>query len=154
MITEVQASNGRYVRTTTHFTPDAAFVTEVYYRLVYGGLRLEEQYNPDPPVPQLRFPLRAGREWKASWKAGTSGDYHARVTGVEAVSVGGASVDAYRIETLTNFRGELEGKASIVMWVDPATRAVVRTKGALNLRASYGSYNTTFETTLASAPGY
>lgn len=154
VVTEVKTSNGRYVRTTMHFTPGAASVTEIYYRLVYEGLQLQEQYNPDPPVPQIRFPLRAGREWSASWKADTSGDYHARVTGMESVKAGGRTVEAYRIETLTNFRGELAGKASIVMWFDPVTKAVVRTNGALNLRASYGSYNTTFETALDSAPGY
>jgi hypothetical protein len=154
VVTEVKSSNGRYVRTTTHFTPGAAFVNEVYYRLVYEGLQLEEQYNPDPPVPQLRFPLKEGRAWKASWKADTSGDYSARVTGMERVDVGSTVVDAFRIETLMSFRGELNGKASVVMWVDPSTRAVVATSGVLDLRASYGSYNTNFETTLRSAPGY
>lgn len=154
VVTEVQSSNGRYVRTTMHFTPDAGFVTEVYYRLVYEGLTLQEQYNPDPPVPQFRFPLRVGREWGASWKAGTSGDYHARVTGIDDVEVGGRAVEAFRIETITNFRGDLKGRGSIVMWFDAATRSIVRTSGALNLSASYGSYNTSFETTLKSAPGY
>lgn len=154
VVTEVESGNGRYVRTTTHFTPDAAFVTEVYYRLVYGGLTLQERYEPDPPVPQIRFPLRPGNEWDATWKADTSGDYHARVTGTDTVSVGGTAVDTYRIETRTNFRGELDGKASVVMWFDARTRALVATTGALNLSASYGSYNTNFETTLKSAPGY
>jgi hypothetical protein len=154
VVTEVESSNGRYVRTTMHFTPDAGFVTQVYYRLVYEGLTLHEQYDPDPPVPQFRFPLKVGREWDASWKAGTSGDYHARVTDVENVDVGERSVEAFRIETLTNFRGDLKGRGSIVVWFDAATRAIVRTNGALNLEASYGSYNTNFRTTLKSAPGY
>jgi hypothetical protein len=153
VITEVE-SNGRYVRTTMHFTPQAGFVNEVYYRLTYEGLTLQERYNPDPPVPQLRFPLRTGRVWKASWEAGTSGDYRASVTGIERMDVGGRTIDAFRIETTTSFRGDLDGKASIVTWIDPATRALVATNGALNVRASYGSYNTTFQTTLRSAPGY
>ena len=104
-------------------------------------------------APSVKL-MRAGREWKASWKAGTSGDYRARVTGVDALKVGGKTIDAYRVETLTNFRGDLKGKASIVTWVDAKTRAIVATNGALNLSASYGSYNTNFETSLRSAPGY
>jgi hypothetical protein len=154
VVQEARMSDGRYVRTTLHFTPKAAFVTDVYYKLVYQGFDITEEYAPDPPVPSIRFPLAAGKSWTAEWSADTSGDYRARVTGAETIPVGGTSVRAYRIETLAHFRGEYRGKASVVIWVDPATRAIVQTNGAMELKASYGGYNTTFETRLKSAPGY
>ena len=43
---------------------------------------------------------------------------------LERVDVGGTAVDAFRIETLMNFRGELNGKASVVMWIDPAKQLI------------------------------
>jgi hypothetical protein len=154
VVQTARMSEGRLVRTTLHFTGEAAFVTDVYYRLQYNGFDLSEEYRPDPPVPSIRWPLADGKAWSASWSADTSGDYHARVAGVEAVPVGDSTVDAYRIETLTHFRGEYKGKASAVIWVDPDTKAIVATSGALDLSASYGSYNTTFETRLKTGPGY
>ena len=154
VVQEAHMSEGRFVRTTIHFTSEAAFVTEVYYRLQYRGFDISEEYRPDPPVPSVRFPLSDGKEWSATWSADTSGDYRARVAGTEAVAVGGHTVEAYRIETLTHFRGEYKGKASVVIWFDPRTKSIVQTNGALDLKAAYGSYNTTFQTRLQSAPGY
>ena len=154
MVQTARMSEGRVVRTTLHFTNEAAFVTDVYYRLQYEGFDLSQEYRPDPPVPSIRWPLETGEEWSATWSADTSGDYHARVTGVDEVRVGDATVGAFRIETLAHFRGEYKGKASAVVWVDPKTKAVVATNGALELRATYGNYNTTFRTRLASGPGY
>lgn len=154
VVQEARMSEGRIVRTTLHFTGAAAFVTDVYYRLQYQGFDLSEEYQPDPPVPSVRFPIAAGNEWSAKWSADTSGDYHARVTGVDQVTVGDRTVDAYRIETLSHFRGEYKGKGSVVIWFDAASKTIVRTNGALDLKASYGSYQTTFETRLKSAPGF
>lgn len=154
VVQEAHMSDGRYVRTKLHFTPEAAFVTDVYYKLVYRGFNITEEYAPDPPVPSVRFPLSEGKQWDATWSADTSGDYHARVAALEQVDVNGKAVDAYRIETLTHFRGEYDGKASVVLWFDVQSKTIVRTNGALSLKASYGSYSTTFETTLKSAPGY
>lgn len=154
VVQEARMSDGRYVRTTLHFTPEAAFVTDVYYKLVYQGFDITEEYAPDPPVPSIRFPLADSKSWTAKWSADTSGDYRARVTGAETIPVGGKSVRAYRIETLAHFRGEYRGKASVVIWFDPATKTIVQTNGAMELKASYGGYNTTFETRLKSAPGY
>lgn len=152
VIQEARSSDGRDVRTSLHFTPEAAFITDVYYKLDYRGFTVSEEYAPDPPVPSIRFPLERGKSWSATWDADTSGDYHATVGAPQEISVGGRSVRAYRIETLTHFRGEYKGKASVVVWFDPESKAIVKTSGALSLSASYGSYRTAFETTLRSAP--
>ncbi len=141
-------------RTTTRYTASAAAITEVYVRFAYSGYTFDQTYRPRPPVQSLRFPLRAGDSWSGSWRGKVSGSYSAQVVGREVVTVSGAGVDAMKVQTRTNFRGDFSGRANATVWVDPRTRAVVRTAGNLRVESTYGSYETGFATSLLSGPGY
>jgi len=154
VLSEIRGPGDRLFQTTTVYSHQKASVTRVYVRMAYEGFVFENEYQPAPPVEILRFPLRAGDSWSGSWKAETSGSYTAQVVGRETISVGGRDVAAFKVSTDTTFRGEFEGTSDAQVWVDPQTRAVLRTSGLLRLKTNLGGYNTAFQTDLVSGPGY
>jgi hypothetical protein len=154
VVTEARASDSRFVRTTTRHTAQGAFVTDVYLKFDYEGVSFNNSYQPRPPVETLRLPLRAGMRWAGEWEDKTSGNYQIRVGEKEAVSVGGRSVQAFRLHTVTHFRGEFDGSAIVTVWIDPATLAPVKTMGNLDVKSFFGEYRSEFSATLSSAPGY
>lgn len=154
VVTEMKASRSRMSRTTTRYTRGGAFVTEVYVRFTYAGYTFEQTYRPSPQVEALRFPLTTGSSWSGSWKGKVSGSYSVSVGGRETVRAAGRTVEAIRVETSTRFRGDFKGRANATVWVDPRTKALVKTAGNLNVASAYGRYATGFATTLSSGPGY
>ena len=154
VISEIRASDNRLVRTTATYTRADALITQVYARFSYEGFTFEETYRPEPPVESLRFPLQEGSSWSGRWKARTSGDYEVDVIGTEQISVGGSTVRAFKLSSVTNFEGEFDGTAKALIWVDPATKAMVKTTGKLDLQSAFGRYITEFTNVLRSGPGY
>ncbi len=154
VVSKAEASDNRMVRTTATFTRSKSLVTNVYARFAYEGFTFENTYQPEPPVEALRFPLERGAAWSGRWRDSTSGTYEVRVLGTELVSVGGASVNAFKLETVTEFSGEFEGSARSVVWLDPASKVVVKTTGKVELESAFGRYITEFENELRSGPGF
>ena len=154
VISETSSSDDRVLRTTTDYTRAGALITDVYTRLTYQGFAFENDYHPAPPVESLRFPLQDGAAWSGSWKDSTSGDYAVRIFGPTSVSVGGRAVRAFQVATTTEFRGEFNGEAKTLAWIDPATKAVVKISGSADLNSTYGRYVTEFSNSLRSGPGY
>lgn len=144
IVTESRSSEQQTVTTTTRHTPQQALITKVVIDFAYGSFNFSQTYEPRPPIESLSFPLEVGKSWRGRWKAQTSGDYRMRVTGAD----GGV----YRIETVTNFRGDFSGRAQATIWVDGDTRAIVRTDGDIAVASGFGEYTSSFRTTLRSAP--
>jgi hypothetical protein len=153
VVTEIR-SEGQLTRTTTRWSRGTALITEVYIRLTYQGFTFEQTYSPSPAVASLRFPLTAGKGWSGTWSGRVSGDYTVSVAGAENVTAAGRSIRAVRLSTRTNFRGEFRGVANATLWLDPRTRALVKTAGNLDVQSNFGRYATGFETALAGGPGY
>ena len=154
VITNAKASNSRSVRTQTTHSREGAFITNVRIHFEYQGFTFNNSYQPSPPVEAVRLPLRKGAAWQGRWQDSTSGDYNVDVGAVSSVSVAGGTVQAFPLHTVTNFRGEFEGRADVTVWIDPATSAIVRTQGEIRVKSVFGSYFTRFDSTLRSAPGY
>lgn len=154
VVTETSASDDRMLRTTATYNRENALVTDVYTRLSYRGFAFENQYHPSPPVESLRFPLRDGAAWRGSWEDSTSGDYSVRVFGPSSITVAGRAVRAWQVATTTDFRGEFNGRAKTLSWIDPATKAIVKLSGSIDLTSTYGRYVTEFSTSLRSGPRY
>ena len=154
VISEITSSDNRLVRTTTVFGRESAQVTNVYARFSYEGFTFENEYEPRPPVESLRFPLEEGARWSGRWEDSTSGDYTVSVLGRENVEVQGGAIAAYKLATVTNFRGEFNGSSKAILWIDNATKTVVKTSGKLDLRSSFGRYISEFNNKLRSGPGY
>ena len=154
VVSETISSDDRVLRTTTDYTRAGALITDVYTRLTYQGFAFENDYHPAPPVESLRFPLQDGAAWSGSWKDSTSGDYAVRVFGPTSVTVAGRAVRAFQVATSTRFRGEFNGEAKTLAWIDPATKAVVKISGSADLNSTYGRYVTEFSNSLRSGPRY
>jgi len=154
VVTETSSSGDRMLRTTATFTRANSLITDVYTRLSYRGFAFENEYHPAPPVESLRFPLRDGARWSGSWEDSTSGDYSVQVFGPSSVTVDGRTVQAFQVATTTRFEGEFEGEAKTLTWVDPATKAIVKLSGAIDLTSTYGRYVTEFSSSLRSGPRY
>jgi hypothetical protein len=149
-----QSAGSRMARTWTRFTPTGANITKLYVRMVYSGFRFEQTYVPRPPVEAFRFPLEEGAAWSGRWKAQTSGSYSVRVGAPRQLEIGGRTVTAYPVDTTTNFTGDFEGRSRITALVDPRTKSIVASDGALNVTSQFGRYSTVFETKLLGGPGY
>lgn len=154
VVTEARSSDSRLTRTTTTHSPANALITNVQVKFNYEGFQFDNSYQPDPPVESIRYPLRSGMSWSGMWKDSTSGDYSIEVGAKRSVSVGGRTVQAYPLRTQTTFRGEFDGTADVTVWIDPATAAIVKMSGELQVKSVFGSYHTEFTATLQSAPGY
>ncbi len=153
VVTETR-SEGQVMRTTTRWSSGTALITRVYIRLTYRGFTFEQTYAPSPAVASLRFPLAAGKGWAGSWSGRVAGDYAVSVAGTQKVSAAGRSVKAVKLSTRTNFRGEFKGVANATLWLDPRTRAIVKTAGNLDVESNFGRYATGFKTALIGGPGY
>jgi hypothetical protein len=153
VVSEQNAEEGT-VRMTTDYKDRDAHVSEVYTRFAYEGFEFEKTYRPDPPVLSLSWPLDVGRHWEGSWDAEVSGDYEAAVAAREPVVVGGETVQALKVFTVTRFRGDFKGRSDLVVWIDPGTLAIVKTKGFVHLESGFGTYNTKFSSQLLSGPRY
>ena len=154
VVTEASSSDDRMLRTTTDYNRSQALITDVYTRLSYEGFVFENDYHPAPPVESLRFPLRDGASWRGSWRDSTSGNYEVRVFGPTSLEVAGRAVRAFQVATTTTFKGEFNGEAKTLAWIDPATKAVVKLSGSADLSSTYGRYVTEFSNSLRSGPGY
>jgi hypothetical protein len=154
VVSEARASDNRVVRTTVKFTPRKALITEVFTRFQRGNFSFSDSYHPEPPVESLRFPLRSNTSWSGSWKDKTSGDYSIKVMDREQVTVGGSTVDAFRLQTETTFRGQFDGKSEVTVWFDPETKTVVKNDGMIDVKSTFGRYRSEFRTSLASGPNY
>lgn len=154
VVTETRASDNRVMRRTAVYTRGHSVVTKVYFRFDYEGFAYENSYVPDPPVTSLQFPLRVGARWSGRWRAQTSGDYTTKVEAREQLEIAGAAVDAFRLHSTTNFRGEFQGRGVADVWVAPATRAIVKMRGALDLSSAFGRFATKFSVSLRSGPAY
>lgn len=154
VVTAAEASGSRFVRTTTRHTPSGAFITDVHLEFSYQGARFNNDYQPDPPVEAARLPLQAGMRWRGQWDDRTSGTYTVDVRDREEVNVGGRVVQAWPLHVETTFRGDFEGTSDVVVWVDPATAAIVRSSGRIDVSSFFGEYRTNFVATLREGPGY
>jgi hypothetical protein len=154
VVSETSSSRDRVLRTTATFSRERALVTDVYSKLVYRGFAIENSYHPDPPVLALRLPLEQGDSWSGRWRDSTSGTYSMSVLGTESIQVGGASVGAVKVSSVMTFSGEFRGEAKTLTWVDPATKATVKTSGSVEMRSAYGRYEVDFSNRLLSGPGY
>lgn len=149
-----QVSEMRATRNTSVWRRSAVSLVGHLTRFATGAISYESSWEPQPPIQILRLPIRAGQTWFGSWEAETAGEYTVVVVGVDSVSVGGKPVPAYRVETEMTLSGEFEGSHQITLWIDPATKATVRARGSLDVRASGGRYETHYDLSLDSAPGY
>ena len=154
VVTEAEASDSRYTKTTTRHTRRNALITNVQVRFNYEGFSFNNSYQPDPPVEAMRYPFQEGSSWSGEWKDSTSGEYSVDVGASRSVTVDNATVQAYPVRTRTTFSGEFEGTADVVTWIDPATAAVVKIEGELRVKSVFGRYASEFAATLRSAPGY
>lgn len=84
----------------------------------------------------------------------TSGTYTVEVRERATVDVGGRVVQAWPLHVETTFRGDFEGTSDVVVWVDPATAAIVKSSGRIDVSSFFGEYRTNFVATLREGPGY
>ncbi|MDQ3958462.1 MAG: hypothetical protein M3273_09095, partial [Actinomycetota bacterium] len=154
IVAEARSSERQKMTTTTRYSRGEIEITKVVIDFTYGSFNFSQTYEPRPPVESFVFPLSVGKKWSGEWEAQTSGDYRMSVEGRDDVAVGDATARAFRVDTVTNFRGEFSGRAQITVWLDPATRTIVRTDGDIAVASSFGEYTSSFRTTLRSGPGY
>lgn len=154
VVTRADSSTSRSTTTTTRYTRAGGLITNVRVRFAYEGFRFDNSYQPDPPVESLRYPLRKGSRWTGSWDDSTSGRYTISVGGPTSVTVGSMTVQAYPVRTETTFEGEFDGSADVTTWIDPATAAIVKLEGEIDVKSVFGRYSSEFAATLRSGPGY
>lgn len=154
LISDERISSRRSSETTIKVNRKAALITRAHVRFEDESFRYENTYRPEPPIESLLFPLKVGRSWSGRWEADTSGRYEIDVVDRGAVTVGGRRVNAFRLDTVTFFNGEFEGRADVTVWIDPDTTMVVKSSGHLEIDSVFGSFESEFETTLESGPAY
>lgn len=154
LVSDERISSSRSSETRLKVNRAAALITRVDVRFEDEGFRYENTYRPEPPIESLLFPLRVGKSWSGRWDADTSGRYEIDVVGRDGIDVRGRRVNAYRLDTVTFFRGEFDGRGDVSVWVDPETTMVVRSSGRLEIESVFGTFESEFETKLGSGPGY
>ncbi len=86
-----------------------------------SGVRQSSEVSYVPVQARVKFPLKVGTTW-----AGKGGDaertesYTTEVTGTEALTLGGREVEAYVVETTSEFTGSEKGTRVQRWWYAPA----------------------------------
>jgi hypothetical protein len=103
--------------------------------VTFGPRTETSQADYEPPILQIPFPLQPGLSRTGVTKAtGANGsvsrteDWKATVIGQEAVSVGGATVNAWKVQVDRKFRPGTpdQGFRNRTMWFDPARNLWVK----------------------------
>jgi hypothetical protein len=133
-------------------TEQGAAITRI--AMSFDGIK-NVTLEPQPALEWLRVPLGGTERWSLQWSdADDQGSLDVRNHGREQVRAAGGSRDAVRMTFDLAFGGD--EYFDVQLWVDPATRAVLKTVGTV--RARGGALDTTylyrFTSTLRSGPGY
>jgi hypothetical protein len=140
--------------TTSTFERSGVYITKLSTSFAGQGVSYTSDVRPRPPIEALRFPLRVGQRWSGSWQGEVSGRYEVSVARRETVVVGSRSIEAFKLNTRSRFTGEVEGRSTGSVWIDPHTLGIVRSKDFLHAENALGSYETRFEIKVRSGPGY
>ncbi|MDQ4024605.1 MAG: hypothetical protein M3217_03805 [Actinomycetota bacterium] len=154
VVTKTVASEGQTLTTTTRYTPESALITKVVLEFSFGSFNYTQNYEPQPPVEALLFPLKKGKRWSGTWKARVSGDYKMRVVAVEDFEIDDKPTKVYRISSVTNFKGEFSGRSQVTLWLDSRTKSLIKTDGKIAVASSFGEYTSNFDTLIQYGPGY
>jgi hypothetical protein len=154
VIETARVSSRRSVRTVTRHRRSTARIAEVVDTFTTNGARYPIRYRPGPTIESLELPLRAGKAWRGTWRAATSGSYRMSVGGFDRIRTAGRSIRAARIVVRMEFRGSYEGYAVVTMWIDPTTRVAVASVGSMEIAGDLGRYTSDFDTRLERGPGY
>jgi hypothetical protein len=152
-VTTTTRYSSRWAATwVTEHTDHGAVITKI--EMTFDGIK-NVVLEPEPFLEWLRAPLTGTQQWDVQWTDDDDeGSLSVRNQGRQQVHAAGRSRDALRMTFDLDY-GRDEYLA-VQLWVDPATRAVLKTVGTV--RATGGPLNTTylyrFTSTLRSGPGY
>lgn len=141
---------------TTDYFDDHAEITSIEMRHA-GTPAWRERVVPAAPIQWARFPATTGSKWSGQWDDDRyaqdnviKGSYSIEVMGRPTVTIAGRKVRTYKFHTVINFTGTHTGKWDLNVWIDPKTRAIVKTSGTIRMDA----YEMSVLTTLRAGPGY
>ncbi|MFN2525034.1 MAG: serine/threonine protein kinase [Actinomycetota bacterium] len=156
ILTQTESSNRWNTEVLTDYLENRAEITSIYMR--YSGViataSFTQQITPDTPIELFRFPFKQGQNWEGEWidsndaNGVTSGNYRVSVAGPKRVRSAGRKRDAVKVHVVFNFSGANTGSWDLFYWVDPRTRATLKTSGTVKV----DSYESSVVATLKSGP--
>ena len=116
-----------------------------------------QRVEPAAPIQWLSYPLAKGKSTSGSWDddlhaqdSATRGSYEAEVVGSPTISINREATRTFRVHLVVEFSGPQTGTWDLNLWVDPDTRAIVKTSGTIKI----DTYEMSVVTTLKAGPGY
>ena len=131
--------------TTFLLTASGISITQEVQRMTEGGSTITFTCNFAPPMEIAPWPLRVGYSFTGSATCrGSSGSFtvsaSGKISGTQQVTLDGAAVTTYVIDTSITTSGSVTSTGSEVDWFDPALRLDVHS--SVNEHGNFGSLAT------------
>ncbi|HZT67739.1 MAG TPA: hypothetical protein VFA11_18260 [Acidimicrobiales bacterium] len=125
--------------TTLLFRPDGMFIVTTVDRSTTGGQTVSFTCTFNPPLPSPPWPAKVGSTFAGNGNCGSfTAQVNGRVDGTRQVTLDGASVLTYVIDSTIVTHGSLESTINEQDWFDPAIR--FSTHVQTQTKGSYGPF--------------
>src|SRR5579884_1568378 len=125
--------------TTLLFRPDGMFIVTTVDRSTTGGQTVSFTCTFNPPLPSPPWPAKVGSTFAGNGNCGSfTAQVNGRVDGTSQVTLDGASVLTYVIDSTIVTHGSLESTINEQDWFDPAIR--FSTHVQTQTKGSYGPF--------------
>jgi hypothetical protein len=135
LIFDITYSDKHVEREIVGFRNDGIYFDFEGGSITFGPRTETSQADYDPPILQIPLPLQAGLSRTgvtvakgADGKQSRTEDWKTSVLGQEAVTIGGATINAWKVEVQRKFRpgSADQGFRNRTYWFDPARRIWVK----------------------------
>jgi hypothetical protein len=157
LIFDITYSNNHVEREIVGFRNDGVYFDFEGGSITFGPRTETSQADYEPPILQVPLPLQPGlSRTGVSQAKGADGnisrteDWKTTVLGQEAVTIGGATVNAWKVEVQRKFRpgSADQGFRNRTYWFDPARRIWVKYTEVFHGERHTAGFSFTYDSTL------
>jgi hypothetical protein len=157
LIFDITYSNNHVEREIVGFRNDGVYFDFEGGSITFGPRTETSQADYEPPILQVPLPLQPGlsrtgvsQAKGADGKVSRTEDWKTTVLGQEAVTIGGATVNAWKVEVQRKFRpgSADQGFRNRTYWFDPARRIWVKYTEVFHGERRTAGFSFTYDSTL------
>jgi hypothetical protein len=157
LIFDITYSDKHAEREIVGFRNDGVYFDFEGGSVTFGPRTETSQADYEPPILEIPLPLQPGlsrtgvtQAKGADGKVSRTEDWKTTVLGQEAVTVGGATVNAWKVEVKRTFRpgSADQGYRNRTMWFDPARKIWVKYVEVFHGERKAGAFSFTYDSNI------
>ena len=152
LVYDLTYSDKHAEREIVGFRNDGVYLDFEGGSVTFGPRTETSQADYEPPIAEIPWPLKAGESRTGVSKAKNADGSVSRtenwttsVVGQEPVTVGGATVNAWKVQIDRKFSGSDQGTRSRTMWFDPGRNMWVKFVDVLHAERHQVGFSFTYD---------